>query len=403
MAKMKKTLLVMLLLALITGFCLPVVATIEPDVPLPTRAPETETSGQNDLQSPSSVPVPQNTAAPEESPLMGTVHLSSPQDLLAIQNNPYGRYVLDNHVDMTGVDWTPIPFFGTLDGQGYAIYNLTIIKSGQERRDSFDGNRVKYDTVYAGLFSVMENASVQNLILLGLRIDVTTEENCFIGGLAGYTHLSDISRVLVDSRLSLAMGSRMGGVGGIVGFGDGTVRDSEARAELVFLDTQRYRKCEQFLGGITACGYTDLDNCKVALKGFASIHGYAHNGGLMGMYHVHDNKIRKVHGGYVNNCLVDAHIRFFENNKDRRAYCRRFVGEPLHRTLVMENNEFTFFKRDEVMNYRVNLLPEMDENPVYLAILTAPTQADFGFTTNTCQLCGYAYRDAYTAPLSSAE
>lgn len=389
-----------LALTLCLGFVLPGFATIEADIPLPTRSPlVTPPAGEN-KPSPG---LGMTESSPAEGMFVaGAIPLRTPQDLLAIQPDNGLLYVLENHIDMQGVDWVPLPFGGTLLGQGFAIYNLTINKTGVERRDSYDGNRVKYDTVYAGLFSTMENAQVENLALLGLVIQVTTSENCFIGGLAGYTHKAQLDNILVSGRLFLSMDSRMGGVGGIVGFGDGTISASEARVELTFLDTQRYRKCEQFLGGITACGYTDLENCKVTMKAFASVHGYAHNGGLMGMYHVHDNKIRKLHGGYVNHNTVDAHIRFFENNKDRRAYCRRFVGEPLHRTLVMDGNEYTYFKRDEVMNYRVNLLPEMDENPVYEVVVTAPSETEFGYTTTTCTTCGYQYTDTYTKPLGDS-
>ena len=42
------------------------------------------------------------------------------------------------------------------------------------------------------------------------------------------------------------------------------------------------------------------------------------------------------------------------------------------------------------------ILPEKCDNPVYNDTVTEPTVTDFGFTTHTCQGCGYTYNDKYT-------
>ena len=75
------------------------------------------------------------------------------------------------------------------------------------------------------------------------------------------------------------------------------------------------------------------------------------------------------------------------------------MGELLHRNLKVEDNVFTRFIRDERDNYRVNLLPEMCETPVYDQEVAMPAPGSFGFTTYTCRTCGYAYTDDFTAPL----
>ncbi len=322
--------------------------------------------------------------------------LRTPGDLAAIAQNPSGRYALAAHIDMEGVDWLPIAFSGELDGAGYSIYNLTITRLGTGRADSVDGNRVPYDTVYAGLFSLMENAVIRNLDIVNADVSIDTRENCFIGSLAGFMRKTTIENVRVSGRLRLLCGGKMGGVGGIIGFGDGTVRDSWADVELTYVDTDRWKKCEQFLGGIAACGYIDMERCGVKVEGYASVSGYVHSGGLLGMYHVHVNAERKSHMGYVRNCTVDGHIRFYELNDDRRAYCRRFVGEPLHRSLEVADNVFTRFERDERDNYRVILLPEMCEAPQYIVEVIPPAAGEFGFTRRTCATCGYVFTDDYT-------
>lgn len=49
-------------------------------------------------------------------------------ELDAIRNNPGGSYILMNDIDLSGENWTPIPeFWGTLDGNGHSIDNMTII------------------------------------------------------------------------------------------------------------------------------------------------------------------------------------------------------------------------------------------------------------------------------------
>ena len=48
-------------------------------------------------------------------------------ELDAIRNNPGGSYILMNDIDLSGKNWTPIPeFWGTLDGNGHSIDNMTI-------------------------------------------------------------------------------------------------------------------------------------------------------------------------------------------------------------------------------------------------------------------------------------
>ena len=369
--------LVALTALLLCCIALPVLGTIEPDEPI-SYPTETDT--------------PQMRA-------YVPIEIFAPQELADIANNPGRDYVLSSDIDMKGFHWVPFPFSGTLDGAGHTVYNLRVDQPGTQREISVDGNRVEYDTVFAGLFSHLDSAVIKDLTLMNIRINVTTGENCFLGGLAGYARDVKIQDVRVSGRLHLTMASRMGGVGGIIGFGNGSISGSAADVELVFVDTNRKVKCEQFMGGIAACGYLDLQDCSVKLEGYASVHGYVHSGGLLGMYHVHDEAQRKVHPGYVRGCTVDGHIRFFENNKDRRAYCRRFVGEELHRNLEVQENAYTRFIRDERDNFRINLLPEMCETPVYTAAVTLPTAGAFGFTAYTCRTCGYLFSDDFTAPL----
>lgn len=77
-------------------------------------------------------------------------------DLLAMEWN--GSYVLGNDIDMSGVSWTPMDWFGgSLDGQGHTIHNLTIT--------SVNG-------YHLGLFGQLDG-SVSNLRLQNFYVDVS--------------------------------------------------------------------------------------------------------------------------------------------------------------------------------------------------------------------------------------
>ena len=57
-------------------------------------------------------------------------------ELDAIRNNPGGSYILMNDIDLSGKNWTPIPqFWGTLDGNGHSIDNMTIINENSNNRN----------------------------------------------------------------------------------------------------------------------------------------------------------------------------------------------------------------------------------------------------------------------------
>ena len=46
------------------------------------------------------------------------IPVHTPEDLAAMAENPQGSYILMEDLDMTGIPWKPIDFYGTLDGNG---------------------------------------------------------------------------------------------------------------------------------------------------------------------------------------------------------------------------------------------------------------------------------------------
>lgn len=316
--------------------------------------------------------------------------ISTPEELAAM--TPQGNYRLTADIDMQGIEWKPIPFSGKLDGQGHDIYNLSVWETGAEVRTTFDGNKKPYETVFAGLFSTLENAAVTNLNLIGVDVLTDVPEHCFAAGLAGYISHSEIRNCSVTGKIWMYGNNVMVGVAGIAGFGCGEIHDCSADVELLFADRNTTgTKCEEFMGGTLACGSANISGCRVDIRGYDSCNGYVHNGGQVGMfYHCTLN----YPGQQVENCKTYGKITFYENNPDRRAYCAAYIGEALTRPTAYTGNSGSF-TRDEIKDFTKELFPETCQAPEYESVRVAPSCASYGFVRHTCKTCGYCYQDSY--------
>lgn len=128
------------------------------------------------------------------------IQISTPQDLDNIRNDLYGDYELVNDIDMSGWgNWNPVEiFFGTFNGNGYIISNLTI-------------NTTKR---YSGLFGRLNNATIIKLGIENVNIQSTAE---YVGGLVGSLESkSYISECYVTGRVR-----GRSNVGGLVGSASG--------------------------------------------------------------------------------------------------------------------------------------------------------------------------------------
>lgn len=322
------------------------------------------------------------------------IQIHTTEELLKIAEAPEGNYILMNDLDMTGITWPSPDFTGTFDGNGHAILNLTLSQPGPSSPESYDGNLISYETQYVGLFGTLIGAEVKNLNLLNVRGLVESDVPVFLAGIAGYFQESTISGCNVKGTLELRAHDRMFGVGGIAGFGGiGLIENCNVDVTLICTDTDAETKDEQFLGGIYGTGFVNVKDCVVTIDGYVSEHGYVHNGGIVGMFmqQPFGNKIT----GQLSGNKVYGKITFFENNRDRRAYCRPIAGETLAFSAFESKNKYEF-KRDERKEYDVELRPEMCENPVYTEEITPSTCDTYGYTTYTCSSCGYSYTDRYT-------
>lgn len=322
-----------------------------------------------------------------------TIPIYNVDELLNIADNPSGKYELMCDLDLSGVDWKPINFSGSLNGNGYSILNLAITSYSSETELLYDGNMKTYDGHYAGFFGIAKNAVIENINFVNEGIDISANEDIFVAGITGYMENTMIRNCSVHARLQVSADCSMFGIAGIAGFGYGTIDGCNADVELVSIDTNIEYKEEQFMGGILAAGYADITNCTVHIQGYDSDHGYVHDGGLCGMWQVYPDG--NEHAGNLNNNTVAGVIHFFEDNIDRRAYCLPLVGEVMTWTISYDNF-ISDFLADETFDYSRNLLPEQDDAPVYTDEVIAPTDTSFGYTRHTCTICGYAFLDSYT-------
>lgn len=322
------------------------------------------------------------------------VEIATVEDLLAMAENPGGSYILTADLDMTGIPWKSLDFTGSFDGNGHAIVNLTLSQPSDQRPQSYDGNNKGYETAYVGFFGTLVNAQVKNLKLLNVRALVETDEPCFLAGIAGYADHSLVENCTVTGCLELRAHDRMFGVAGILGSGNGAVKGCTLDMTLICTDTDSAAKDEQFLGGVFGTGFVSVTDCDITLDAYISDHGYVHSGGIGGMYMRYPLKDWKT-VGYITGNRVTGKITFFEDNRDRRAYCEAEIGEPLADNTVIADNTLDFL-RDERFVYDTELRPEICETPSYTQEVIPATCQSYGYTVHTCTGCGYSCRDSYT-------
>ena len=336
---------------------------------------------------------------PSVSAAEDVISISSREDMLLLSAHPDGSFILTDDIDMRG-DWLPIPFSGKLDGNGHTLYNLTVKTVGTDAATTFDGNRIEYETVFGGLFSIVSGAEICDLKLVNAVLDIETDRHCFVGTIAGYAQDSVFSGCSVQARCHLTVSSVNAGIGGLIGFSlINQITDCETDTELVFTDVNPETLCEEFLGGVYASGCANVRTCKVRVREFAEIYGYAHNGGAVGMIKL-PRRYTKLF--VLAETAVDAEISFFEITPSRRAYCDPLIGENLAGDCRTVKNTVIAFRHEESAE-PVRLSPERCEEPQYTATVTPPTDETWGYTDYTCAGCGYTYRDHYTPPAHTYE
>lgn len=324
----------------------------------------------------------------------GEIKIYTADDMKLIADNPSGSFILMNDIDMKDVDWTPVDFTGVFDGNNHAILNLNVKKTSEAIRTTYDGNYKTYDTCFAGLFGALENAEVKNLTLLGEKVTVEKDAPCFIGTIAGFAEGSKIDNCNIVAECRLDVSCKMFGVGGIVGYGgSGSITNTKNDVTLICIDHDKENRDEQFMGGAYSAGFIDVDKCNIRIDGYDSDHGYVHNGGLVGMYILYP--LGNTYAGYINNTRVEGMITFFEDNTDRRAYCKDFMGEVMNWTYEYVGNS-SDFKPNEIKDYSKDLLPLYYESDTFDSKVVEGSCEDYGYTLHTSNDSDYSYKTDFT-------
>jgi len=156
-----------------------------------------------------------------------SISIYTVDDLIAFRNKVnagtnYNGYVvkLEADLDLSGISWTPIgrvtkdndkfyDFYGTFDGQGHTISNLTV--GSDDSYTSEDGHN-------EGLFGGTRNATVKNLIME----NATIKGNYFVGAVIAHAQASTtVENVLVKNSNVTGRCYTGGIIGGAEDYNDG--------------------------------------------------------------------------------------------------------------------------------------------------------------------------------------
>lgn len=161
--------------------------------------------------------------------------------------------ILDNDIDLTGIDWTPIgtesrPYTGTFDGGTYTITGLTV-------------NQTRENVGLIGCIG--SNGTVKNVKLENVNI---TGDGYFVGGVAG-TNYGTIENCSVDGTLT----NNRHYLGGVVGNNYGSIIGCSSSGTITGTSPN--------VGGI---GGQSVGGTIMACYSVANIKGRSSSGGVLG-------------------------------------------------------------------------------------------------------------------------
>lgn len=183
------------------------------------------------------------------------IYISTPRELLAINNNLDGNYRLAGDISLDGIEWTPIgtsdrPFTGTLDGDGHTISDFNTIS----------------DITDIGIFGCASDAIFTNLTIQNVDITLNKEvNNLNIGALICSGNNLGLDNVIIDN-FSLTCQANNGRytIGGLVGTSDGTAKITNCSSinDFTVLDDNS-TFLNQDVGGLIGknLGELTIENC----------------------------------------------------------------------------------------------------------------------------------------------
>ena len=237
-----------------------------------------------------------------EEPDASATVISTPSDLVAINNDLYGSYVLANDIDMSNYgSWTPIgkltasPFKGKLDGQGHSITGLKIDVS-------IDSASLNNPAHGVGLFGICDGAVIKNIALKNVDISITNTSgyeytnvkikgrNIFAGAVAGYMYNESVvyNSFATGSIFATASGEAEGAsAGGLIGYANSVIVSySYSKCEITSKSQNQMYSAPSNAGGIIGlsegAGYIDRCYNTGAVESISADFGDSVAGGLIG-------------------------------------------------------------------------------------------------------------------------
>ena len=196
------------------------------------------------------------------------------------------HYAVANNIDMVGTTVKPISqFSGVFDGCNYTISNLAISPNS-------DGP--------TGMFGEVEGATIKNVKITNLKVNVTATDQPYTGGIAGYANNSTIENCSVAGEIRSASEY----VGGIVAVAEGG-KISKCK---IAKDTYLYC-ADNHCGGITAIAELDANISECTVEGQVICKRF-YVGGIAG----------RVNSAVIDKCLVssDAYVQGGHNNETEK-------------------------------------------------------------------------------------
>lgn len=223
-----------------------------------------------------------------------TIHITNAGELQDISNDLTADYILDNDIDLTGVDFVPIgagvgPFVGTFNGQGFKISNLTISLASAQIDDA--SGLFAFIGLYPGnIRAFISNLYLENVDLTGIYA---------LGAICGFMevgmilncHVTNITIHGDPGNLSGGVQSA-GGIGGDCFATGGTglpsiVKDCTVDGFIMPGGLDCYLN---YVGGLLGQGADSTDgfiveNCSAINVNIDSINGSELVGGLIGKFY----------------------------------------------------------------------------------------------------------------------
>ena len=140
--------------------------------------------------------------------LSEVIKIYTKEDLINLQGNNSGNYKLMNDINLNGLEWIPINFYGggNFDGNNHKIYNYKINTS----------------RVNNGLFGFVSHAKINDLTITDVNIDYTYNgptNLTFAGILVGYSNNLKLDNINIKGNITIKTGPGAGvDTGGIAGY-----------------------------------------------------------------------------------------------------------------------------------------------------------------------------------------